>query len=66
MFGMLTNLTKAVVAVAVAPVDAVVDVITLPASASDGTGPFDRTAKRLSQAADAMDAALKPDYESKS
>jgi hypothetical protein len=62
MFSMLKNLTKAVVAVAVTPVDAVVDVLTLPASSLDPhRGPFDHTAKRLQQAGDALDAAIKPE-----
>lgn len=64
MFKMLGNLTKAVVAVAVSPIDAVVDIVTLPASALDPeAGPFDRTAKRLNQAGEAFDEALKPDTE---
>lgn len=62
MFDMLKNLTKAAVAVAVAPIDAVVDIATLPVSAEDPqAGMFDRTTKRLKQAGDALDAALKPE-----
>jgi hypothetical protein len=62
MFGMLKNLTKAVVAVAITPVDAVVDVLTIPESSCDPhRGTFDRTAKRLQQASDALDEAVKPE-----
>lgn len=52
MFNMLTKLTKAAVAVTLAPVALVVDIVTLPASAESLTrGPFDRTAKLLESAA---------------
>jgi len=62
MFSMLTNLTKAAVAVAVAPVALVVDIVTLPDSASSyNKGPFDRTAKVLGAAGDAVSKAIKPE-----
>ena len=51
MFGILQNLTKAVVEVALTPVALVVDVVTLPASAERGDDhPFGRTAKLLNSA----------------
>lgn len=60
MFSVLTNLAKAAAAVAVAPVAVVVDVVTLPASANDwNKGPFDRTAKVLGAAGDAVSKAIK-------
>jgi len=55
---MLKNITKSVVAVAVTPVDLVVDIATLPKSAFEDENPFHRTEKRLKQAADAMNKAL--------
>lgn len=63
MFVMIKNLTKAAIAVAVSPVDAVVDIVTAPESAYNNKPFFNRTEKRLQQAADAMDAALKTDEE---
>ncbi len=61
---MLTNLLKAAVAVVVTPVAIVADILTLPASSLDPyRGPFDRTAKRLEQAGEALDAAVKPEEE---
>lgn len=62
MFGTLTNLTKAAVAVAVSPVALAVDIVTLPASAeSVNRGAFDRTAKCFKQAGKALDAAVAPE-----
>lgn len=62
MFNTLTNFTKAALAVAVAPVAVVADVLTLPASSMDPhRGPFDRTANVLEQAGRALDAALAPE-----
>jgi len=62
MFSMLTNLTKAAVAVAVSPVALAVDIVTLPDSASSlDKGPFDRTAKVLGAAGDAVSKAIKPE-----
>ena len=60
MFDILSNTIKAAVAVVVSPVDVVVDVVTLPSTALDGKGPFDRTTRRFQQAADAINAAVKP------
>ncbi|UXC37178.1 hypothetical protein [Cupriavidus gilardii] len=60
MFQAIGNAIKAVAAVAVAPVDVVVDVITLPVSSSYGESPFKRTERRLDQASRASDAALEP------
>lgn len=62
MFGMLLNLSKAVVSVAVAPVALVADIVTIPVSASEpNTGPFDRTAALLKNAGDCVEAAVKPE-----
>jgi hypothetical protein len=60
MLGTLLNLSKAALAVAVSPVDALVDVVTLPACAEANTPPFARTARRLEQAGRAFDAACEP------
>lgn len=60
MFGVITNLAKAVVSVASAPVLAVADLVTLPDSALDGRGPFDRTAEALRKAGEALDSAVAP------
>lgn len=57
----LTNILKAVVAVAAAPVVVIADVATLPASAHAGRGPFDKTADVLRTAGKALDAAIKPE-----
>lgn len=43
MFGMFESLAKAAVGVVTVPVNLVVDVVTLPSTAFDGKGPFDRT-----------------------
>lgn len=61
MFGMLTNLTKAALAVAVSPVALAVDIVTLPASAGSNNGPFDRTTAVLGAAGDAVTKAIKPE-----
>lgn len=61
MFGTLLNLSKAALAVAVTPLDALVDVVTLPASAEGSTPPFARTSRRLEQAGRAFDAACEPE-----
>lgn len=58
MFGMLENLTKAALAVAVTPVTAAVDLLTLPVDALDGEAGH-RTLKKLDQAGNAFDAAIK-------
>lgn len=48
MFGMISKLAKAAVAVAVTPVALVVDVVTMPASADRGDShPFKRTGQLL-------------------
>lgn len=63
MFDMLKNLTKAVVAVAIAPVDAVVDLATAIPRAEDKPHEdlFAGTERRLKQAGKALDEALKPE-----
>lgn len=59
MFSMLSNLTKAAVSVALAPVVIVVDVVTLPATADDPRkGAFDNTAKLLSNAGECISKAV--------
>lgn len=60
MLGTLFNLSKSVLALAVTPLDAAVDIATLPASAERGAEPFGRTARRLEQAGQAFDAACEP------
>ena len=59
--GILSNLTKAALNVAVSPVALVVDLATLPASACDLSGPFDRTAGCLKRAGKCVEAAVEPD-----
>lgn len=62
MFGMLGNLTKAAVAVALTPVAVVADVVTLPASAEDPRrGPFDKTGALLKAAGENIKQAVKPE-----
>ncbi|MCA7085833.1 hypothetical protein K7G19_19780 [Cupriavidus sp. DB3] len=63
MLDILSNTIKAAVAVAVSPVDMVVDVVTLPSTALEGKDAFGRTAKRFQQVAEAIDAAVKPKRE---
>ncbi len=60
MISLLTNLTKAAVAVAVTPVAVVADILTLPASAEKiNGGPFDKTAATINMATDAFKRAVK-------
>lgn len=59
MFSLLTNLTKAVVAVAVSPVALVVDVVKLPVTAFDDKSPFENTEKVLSLAGKSVIKAIK-------
>ena len=61
MFGILGNLTKAAVAVALSPVALAVDVVTLPASADNGDSPFKRTEKLLGAAGENIVEATKID-----
>ncbi|CAA2106065.1 hypothetical protein [Variovorax paradoxus] len=63
MLGMITNLAKAAVSLASAPLVAVADLATLPSSALDGRGPFDRTAEVLKKAGRALEAAVVPEEE---
>lgn len=58
---MFSNLLKAVVGVVVTPVSIVADIVTLPSTAYENKGPFDRTAKTLNQVSAAIDAALTPE-----
>lgn len=59
--GILSNLTKAALNVAVSPVALVVDIATLPSSALEIKGPFDRTANCLKRAGRCIEAATEPD-----
>ncbi|EYC51708.1 hypothetical protein AZ34_11905 [Hylemonella gracilis str. Niagara R] len=61
MFGLLENLTKAAVAVAVTPVAAAVDVLAIPADAYDGKDMFSRTGAMLRAAGENLSEAVKPD-----
>lgn len=64
MFNVLTNLTKAAIAVAATPLAVTADVLTLPASSFDPhRGAFDRTAKLLDAAGDCFNEAIKPTKE---
>jgi len=59
MFGMLKNLTQAVVAVAVLPVDIAADVVTLGRSlTSDDLDPNTFTGDRLRKIKDKVDEAI--------
>lgn len=59
---LLTNLVKAAVSVALTPVAAVADVLTLPASSLDPyRGPFDRTAAMLKNAGECAVEAVRVD-----
>lgn len=57
----LTNLARAAVSVAVAPVAAVADVLTLPSSAYNDRHPFARTGALLSNACECVRQAVKPE-----
>lgn len=56
MFGIIKNLTRAAVAVAVSPIDMAVDVVTLGGLLNDEDE--SRTRRRLRQAGDALDEAI--------
>ncbi len=58
---MLLNLLKATVSVALTPVTLVADILTLPASALDGDGPFDRTAAMLKTAQECVKETVAPE-----
>lgn len=60
LFNCLTNVVKAGVAVAAAPVAAAADLVTLPGSALDNKPPFGRTAKMLNAVGKCMTEATKP------
>lgn len=57
---MLANLGRAAAALALTPVAAVADVLTLPASAYNDKHPFARTAATLRRAGECADEATKP------
>jgi hypothetical protein len=62
MFGLLGNLTKAAVAVALTPIALVVDIVTLPASAYRGDDhPFGRIGHLLNAAGKSVNKALDSD-----
>lgn len=56
----LTNLTKASVAIVVTPVAVVADVFSLPASAESNKPTFGMTAKMLNAAGNCISEAVKP------
>jgi hypothetical protein len=58
---LLTNLTKATVAVALTPVAVVADVLTLPATSMDNRHPFGKTGALLKAAAEATMEAVEPE-----
>lgn len=60
MFGLIENLAKAAVSVAVAPVALVVDVVKLPATAYDNKPAFGNTQRMLSNAGDCFNEATRP------
>lgn len=60
MLNILTNLTKAVIAVAVTPIAVVADIVMLPADAEDINRPaFSRTGGLLKAVGTAIDQAVK-------
>jgi hypothetical protein len=59
MFDILSNLTKAAVGAALTPVAVLADIVTLPASAYNGTETWEATEKRLNQISESVDKALK-------
>lgn len=61
MFGMLSNLAKAAVSVAVTPVTAAVDAVMLPVDATEGEDVFKRTGAMLKNAGDCVQQAVKPE-----
>lgn len=63
MFKLLTNLTKATVAVAVSPIAVVADIVAIPVTACDPRygHPFNLTDKCLKQAGEAFSEAVKPE-----
>lgn len=60
MFGILENLTKAAVSVAVSPLAAVVDTVRLPHDALEDDGPYQNTRKALNNAVENIQKAMKP------
>ena len=58
MFGILTSLTKAVVAVALTPVAVAVDIVTLPFDQQDSGDAFSRTEAMLESVGDNISDAL--------
>ncbi|WP_441280659.1 hypothetical protein [Tardiphaga sp. 862_B3_N1_1] len=57
---LLTNLARAAAAVALSPVAAAADVLTLPSSAYNNRPPFRRTEQLLRRAGKCVDAATTP------
>jgi len=59
MFGLIGNLAKAAVAVALTPVALAVDIVTIPASAERGEDhPFQRTGNLLNSVGDSVKKSL--------
>lgn len=61
MFGMLSNLTKAVVSVAVTPITATVDILMIPVDAESNNDAFHRTTGVIKNAGDCFNEAVKPE-----
>jgi len=57
---MVSNLTKALVSVAVTPITATVDLLALPIDANSNEDAFHRTSKALKNAGDCFNEATKP------
>jgi hypothetical protein len=60
LLNVLTNITRAGVAVVAAPVALVADIVTLPSSAYEDKHPFRRTGKMLTAAGKCVVEATKP------
>jgi len=62
MFGIITNLTKAAVAVALSPVAVAVDIVRLPITAEEGADhPFQATGSLFNSAAKSVNKAIDGD-----
>lgn len=60
MFGILSNLTKAVVGVVVAPVALAIDIVSLPKDACDNNDAFSRTESVLNSVGQNVKDAIDP------
>ena len=59
MFGLLKNLTKAAVGIAVTPIDVAADIVTLGGTLTDKDKPY--TAARCEQVMDNLEKAIDPE-----